>query len=758
MTLLKTYTAVPNAAVTNPWPLPTLPLPPHPRIFLTPTRLAIFRARWANPGPLFAELKNQINGDGQAPSQLIRYLATGDLTQLTACYNTAAATTNQLYGGQYTMYAGIGPFLLDWGYNDLTPTQRATLIAQQEAWSVLRENAASNGPIAGCGDVQGYQAYTMGVLACEGEPGFTSRIETLRSLLQNVCAWIDETMADGHWTGYPIMLPNWMMCVLAYHDVCGQLAQVKGRFKCGANHTRLLQYRVTSGGWNQIAAPSDHRAIGSVASTPNVPPRQEGTIGGQCGDKAYQYAAYSTLMGDGFAQWMANACSGQNMTRKWTDGWESNTLHPAYLAMMLYDPTLPATPPSTLPNSAIFPLPGQVAFRGGWSNPTKTVRGWLHSPLYQYINHDTRHAGCLEIWRGDDMLICNPYTYAGQPCRWQDGNQPPPPRRMVVGDYSMCKSTLLFSPPGSAYPDRFGSQSATMNPASTAAFPIGNFFGGPHTTWLYGTVGNFVCNSDAPGAKAQATADYTNAYYPNSTVTSVQRTVAYVNGADETKGTFFVQDNFTLVPGSVDRIRALWGMRQKPIGMTGETVIAGGTTAGLLTYPNQKVVIQWRNSQATIQMVSPTPTVLRLVGGGHGINGAPAGPGYESYFDGVNVDYTLNGQAGRTPPQEMRINGCWRLECETTPAAANGQMYFAITVGDIGTGAHTYTAAQVLAVFKAQFVLATLLGRGTVSGKAIQRHAARATLAAAGSDERGEAIAYGHDPERGAHHGGDASN
>jgi len=204
-----------------------------------------------------------------------------------------------------------------------------------------------------------------------------------------------------------------------------------------------------------------------------------------------------------------------------------------------------------------------------------------------------------------------------------------------------------------------------------------------------------VYNGGSPGAKAQATADCTLAY-TRKQLRSYQRIVAYVNGVDGAHGTFFVQDKF--VAADIDRIRAFWGCRRKPIGMTNETVVTGSTAAGVMTYPNQPVVIQWGNSQATIQMVSPAPVLLRLVGGGNGINGAPAGPGYESYYDGANLDYYQNAQSGKTVAQYARIQGCWRLECETTKTAANGQMLFAITVGDIGSTAPTYTDTQLLGI------------------------------------------------------------
>jgi hypothetical protein len=486
-------------------------------------------------------------------------------------------------------------------------------------------------------------------------------------------------MGDGHWCGYPSEFLG-MMNVMAFHIAGGVENLVTSRVKFIKNRSTLLSYRLRNNGFSYIGAPSDQKAV------------TDGTIENGNSEMSFMYAALADVTRDGLWQTMTNNCVMQSTTNKWGCGKRADTADATWNAFIFYDPTVAAISPSTLPNSKIFPLPGQVAFRGGWSQTTD-VRGWLFSPLYQFGVHDSHYAGCLEVWRGDDMLICNEYTYAGVPCAWQNGYQ----TGTEVGTHSMCKSTLLFSPKGSSTPDRSGSQTQVKPAGSAAAYPISTQFDANGGSWLAGTVGNFVYNGGSPGAMTQATADYGLAY-PPSTVTSCQRIVAYVNGADGAHGTFFVQDNFVTVPGTVDRIRALWGCRQKPFGMTNETVVTGSTAAGVLTYPNQPVVIRWGNSQATIQMVSTARVTLRLVGGGNGINGAPAGPSYESYFDCFNLDYYQNAQSGKTVALYARIQGCWRLECETTPAAAKGQMLFAITVGDIGSTAPTYTEAQVLGI------------------------------------------------------------
>ncbi len=64
------------------------------------------------------------------------------------------------------------------------------------------------------------------------------------------------------------------------------------------------------------------------------------------------------------------------------------------------------------------------------------------------------------------------------------------------------------------------------------------------------------------------------------------------------------------------------------------------------------------------------------------------------------------------------MKGLWRIEHETTPAGANGQMLFAITVGDIGDVAPTYTQAQVLAILSGAGSAQTMPGMTQLAQKA----------------------------------------
>lgn len=685
---IPTYTHVP----TSPWALPTLRS--HPRIMLTPTRLARLVSLYNSPPSSMLSLKLTWPGGGTGTSagaimgNMINYLATGNLTNLTSAYN--AAITGAGGGTAITFWAQTAPFVFDWGYNDLTPTQKTNLIALIDSQTTTFLNAGSNGPLAGCGQEQGYGGFAMGVLAIEGEVGATSRLTTLRNVVQNLSEWIDESMGSGHWIGYQFEAVFWLMhSMFAYHIAGGQENLIPSRSQFATNRSTYLAYKSANNGYTSMCGPSDHDAMGvttnSLSNIDGAPFRAKPEF-------AWHNAVYADVLGSGLAQLAVNNCLAASPSLKWTDGQDTMAGSATWMAFMFYNSAIPTVSPSTLPNSAIFPLPGLAVFRSGWTQ-VNDVKGTLYSGIFNNVCHDSRYAGNLEITRGDDQLICTEYSYSGQPCNWLTGSQ----NGTEVGMYSMCKSTVLFSANADAKPDRSGSQTLVMPPGSTAAFPVGAVLGGGGSTWLNGTVSGFVYNGGSPGAKTQVTADYTNAWYPNNRVSSIQRIVAYVNGAANSTGTFFVQDNFTTVGGTIDRIRALFGMRAKPVGMTGETIVTGNTNAGVMTYANQPVVVRWRNSQATIQMVSPTPVLLRLVGGGNGVVGVGE-VGFESYFDGANLDYYNNAQSGKNVQQYKRIQGCFRLECETTPAAAGSQMLFAITVGDIGTTAPTYTQAQVLAI------------------------------------------------------------
>lgn len=623
---------------------------------------------------------------------MLSYLATGSIPNLTLAVNAALAGAGA--GTAVTLYGRTAPFVFDWGFADLTPTQKTNLISIIETQNAASFNLGPNGALAGCGNEQGYVAFALGAIAVYGEPGTVDYSLNLRNMVQNVTQWCDEVMADGQWTGYQYEITNFFCgAFLAYHIAgVGTEALIPSRFSYGLNRPKYLAYKCANNGYTMMSVPSNHKAIGvTTQAGPN--------IDGACPSGVFvpEFACHNIMYADiyrsGLAQTAALNCVNNSATQKWSDGNASMNSQPCWLAFIFYDQTLTPVAYSTLPTSEIFSLPGLVSFRGGWTQ-VNDVKGWVYSPPFQLQNHDGLYAGAIEITRGDDQLICTQYTYAGAPSAWQAV----PQTATEVGTHSMCKPTVLFSPTGSATPDRSGSQTGQRDPASATAYPISTRFAGTNGANLCGTVGAFTRNGSSPSAKAQATATYGSAFYPNTTVTAAGRTVAYVNGPDNAHGTFFIQDLFTTVASSVDRIRAFFGMRQKPIGMTSETVVTGISAAGVMTYPNQKVTIRWRNSQAIIQMVSPAPVLLRLVGGGNSLNGAPAGPGYESYFDGSNLDYFVNAQSGKNAAQYARIQGTWHLECETTPAAAGGQMLFAITVGDIGDVAPTYTQAQVLAI------------------------------------------------------------
>jgi hypothetical protein len=257
----------------------------------------------------------------------------------------------------------------------------------------------------------------------------------------------------------------------------------------------------------------------------------------------------------------------------------------------------------------------------------------------------------------------------------------------------MCRSGISFSPTPTTREDRAGSPSAT--PAGSGAyFPLSvSLTNGVRTTQLGGALTSYADN----GVLAQVVADLRGGVtFPN--ITSANTTMGYLRGATTDIGTFVVWDQF-VCPSTIGNIRRNFWSFNKPV-ISGETVLQGGSTAGVLSATGDHVVIQQGSYQATIQMVS-TMAGINLVGGA----------GYESFFDGYasggsNLDFLTNAQSNDATrqAQALWLQNQWRTSFLTTQAIAT-EMLFVITVGALGSTAPTYTRASALAILNSASIV-----------------------------------------------------
>lgn len=675
----------------TPWALPLLR--PHPRILMTPTRIARLQARWASPtGNFVALVTNWSGGSANATNGLgfaLKYLATGNATFATSAYNAAIAESYALEkGGPWQLWANTSPIVLDWCYSALTGTQKANLIAQIETQNGNRETSLNSAGTAGYqlmgpANGTGLTGYTMGCLAIEGEAGASSRIAKLRNGMQHTALWLDESHADGGWDGYSF-LGYWnALCLWIYHIAAGEESLAIGRVPYLGNRGGVAARQLVANLSDFIAGPTNHRANTNGVQFEARP--EEGWAAAFQADCAH----------DPVMQWV---CDGQqtNASFRWT---HTQLLSDAsWMALPFYDSTLIAQSPATagLPLCTALTVSGLTNFRGGWNLASGgDINAWYFTGACRFQEHDKQNGGHLEIWRGADQIVSTGYNYAGRNSGWESF----PAGANTVGNYSMTLNCMLFSPTGSATPDKSGSQkcSGSQPSGSVSTYPWSNgliwFAGGG--TWLNSKLLSFVDEGNSPGDEALTIGDLSNAYL-SSQVTNYKRYVDYVKGADSTRGTFVVRDTFTA--GSVNRIRALFYARQA-FNASGKVVVTGGLGAGVLTCNNDVNTVRGA-SKVWYQMVSPSPTVVRLVGGGDGLGGAGD---FTNYYDGANTSFHLNFQGGtgdsRNTVETARIANQWRVEFETTPGAAQGQVVIVITIGDSGDAdPPVYTLSDVQAL------------------------------------------------------------
>jgi len=233
---------------------------------------------------------------------------------------------------------------------------------------------------------------------------------------------------------------------------------------------------------------------------------------------------------------------------------------------------------------------------------------------------------------------------------------------------------MVFSPAGSPQPDRDGSQLGSgpdqARRLSAEHYPLAN-----RLIWYPGAIlyqGAITDYRNEDGIVV-VTGDAAAAYDPRH-VTAYRRTVIFV-----TPDLFIIRDQFSL--RDVDRVRALFHLRQAPE-ITGSRSVQGTAGAGILEAEGDRALVQRGQSQAVIQLLWPGAANLRAVGG----------KGFENYIDGADVDPASTAQTWLLDPRRKdlaermaAVKGQWRLEIETDPAAAKGEMITAISIGPKGS-------------------------------------------------------------------------
>lgn len=691
----------------NPFQTPTgtlWTLPPATlgTLFNTSARVTRLQTRWANPtlvpanGSIFTNLKNTWNSSSVAAANTgfghaLKYLATGNSAEATSAYTQAlseSAAASPFETDNPRMWAYSAAYVYAWCNGALSASQNAALIARIESNNATLEtglaglgNFLIDGPGNG-GSKVGIAGYVFGCIAIQGASGATDRRTNLRNLVQNMSQLLDETGSEGYWMSYDFLAMQVVSCILAYHIATGEENLVTTRCRFIANRGEML-WRMLSGDLNTsyILKAKNARLGSGCKQTSDTAP-----------EDTWSCAMQSDITRDPLMTSMRENLIAHGSPTQWTKLQIASTS--TWAGFLFYDDALTAgaqTP--TQAGTALcksFPVVGISDMRASWNSST-ALSCWFSAGPTSSSDHDKISAGALYIKSGSTILIWDGYTYGHSPSNWE--TLAPIGTNEVAG-YTMVRSCPSFSPTATqaTREDRDGSANNSISGVfgiSAAAYPLsGSLTNNVRQTWATGSLGTMFDD----GVLAKVTGDISQAYRQ---VTSAKRTVGYRRGASVDKGTIVVYDQFN-APATIGNIRANFWSKVKPIQSGTETVLQGGTTAGVVKWTGtDRVVIRNGSYQATIQIVTPFSNI-------HGVGGF----GYESFFDGYNsggsnLDFIANANTNETritTEFNSVMKGQWRTSFQTTQSTALGEMLFVITVDATGTTAPTYTKAQALAL------------------------------------------------------------
>jgi len=674
-----------TATPPHPWPAPTI-RSDHPRLFFDAAHFRRFRAHWNDRSSNYASIVHPYKFDtGFDPvSEALRGLATNDQPACRLAARTAAGDFHppknlasgppggfdwDLFGPPQYAYGNAAALVFDWCYDALTPDLKSRLVAKIEKQNQRREDALNKKFQWHEAHFLGMHAYLMGVLAIQGEPGASDRLQKAQNVLQN---WTDignELHGDGSYKTYTYQDEFFVTPAILWSMATGQDVVRRNQFIM--HHADFLLRRLSQDGKDFVAGPGDQAsdARGMIIRLQDPSPLGPLMIADYLHDQSAQWLGQFMLEKQGFG-------------RRWNE--------PLWLDLIFHDDDLKAEPPRAagIPLVRYMPQSGSVDMRSAWNlgrADARDIDAWFYvGPMTEHAEMDV---GDITLWRGNDDLITEGANYFSRPTRYH----------ILWGALSLARNTAVFSPAGSSAPDLEGSQlppptmvyddgnaygaigaerlvkgesadtRARLARLSAEAYPVTNrIIWYPEYAAYLGRITDF---SDG-GAIAAATGDAAAAYDPRH-VLSFRRSVI-----DAKPDVFIIRDRFRL--RDVGRVRMLFHTRQRPEA-PGLKIVTGTAEAGILEGKGDRVTVVRGDSQATIQVLWPKSATIRLIGG----------PGYENYVDGTNVDPRTTSadwllKQPDYPARLARVTGTWRVEIETDPAAAAGETIVAISVGAHG--------------------------------------------------------------------------
>lgn len=619
----------------------------HPRLWFNGDNVAALRSRWTDPA--FAALVNVYAGKTDPLSLALEALATENGTKASQAAAAVPTSYQQGGGGVSTGYVDTASLVFDWCYPYLSSGERSTLasavqglrashLAQIRSYFRFHEmfNKSSH-------------CYVAAALAIEGEPGISSQLQMAQNMTQNLQELGDEVGGDGYrdyfYQGTAQILPFLMWSNATDLDMAARssLTQNLPRWMwCKLSPT--LEGFVRGSGDHAAFAPGHHK--------------WQLDAGG--------FYAIASHFNDQTAQWVGDLLRTDfGQTTHWMWGGAS------FISLALYDPTIVAQSPyaAAKPTTEYFNIHGAVHNRETFDGGADTIHSWFYcGPCIGHSSFDQNH---YTIWRGDDMLVMRGGNYLGSPADYKTHYQM----------HTIALNSIMFDPTGSSLPDHEGGQnSGSANLAERQLYyPVAERVGSWSGQHLYRGV---IDHYENTSSYTVASGDATLAYDPDH-VDSAIRDFVHIK-----PDIYLIRDRFSL--SNVSTVRSLVHSREKPIFDGTPTVIQGSSSAGVLEATGSEFKLQRGTSEARVKVLWPSSTTLRFVGG----------EDYEAWANGSNSDPWTDCQDWLKSHWELAervalIEGQWRTEIETTPAAAGGNVLYAVYASGIDPASPpTYSISQ----------------------------------------------------------------
>jgi hypothetical protein len=382
-------------------------LPAHPRVWMTPVRLANLRAqaaansiRWQGvKATADAEVaKGTAPGDTRMlPDLCAVYLVTGDqryATRAGVLITNYATTANNLHGDsgyEYRFWMPLVTMGLDWCYNGLTVGQRhqaASWLMDQADWVWPETNASRTnawGLYAGSNYYWGFMMTGPAALAAAGDDTVTG----------------STSGPDRPAFHRQLAMTHWNSSVLPYFSSDG----AGGAWAEGTNYDSSWFVGRFVDAFATIGAPLsttwlDQSLHWRLAST--MPGGvYKAPLGDQSRVSDASMYAYDRM------QAMAVLPSANSSVGPQIQGWlnqigqvptaETET---SVLAeeLVRYDPSAPASDLSALPKDYLAPGAGYFTYRQSWTDPESTMLVFESGPIS--TSHAAEDANGLRIWKG----------------------------------------------------------------------------------------------------------------------------------------------------------------------------------------------------------------------------------------------------------------------------------------------------------------------------------------------------------------------